>query len=310
MAEYRMPSLGADMRDGRVVEWFVQPGDEVHRGDVVGVVDTSKGAIEMEIWEDGVVEEIVVPPGDKVPVGEVLFRFEAVTGEAGAKVREEAAAENGEEPPPEEAAPSATEEAAPPEEGGPPTGKAPPDQAPPEREMRPKPEEEGVRASPAARKRAMELDVDLSQVEGSGPEGAIVLADVEARAGKPPARRWPEGEVHATPLARKAAEIHDVDLSRVSGTGPGGLITRGDVESVGGVGEGPPQAEETADRLAAMRSAIAAAMARSKREIPHYYLGTTVSALRVTEWLADENAGRSPEERILPVSVLDRKSVV
>ncbi|MFW6207054.1 MAG: E3 binding domain-containing protein, partial [Gemmatimonadota bacterium] len=282
-----MPSLGADMRSGRVVEWFVHPGDEIRRGDVVGVVDTSKGAIEMETWEDGVVEEMVVGPGDDVPVGEVLFRFNPAAGEEEAERPEEPAArtETEEEAPAGEAAPPAEEVAVLSEERGSAAEKA-------------------TRASPAARKRARQLGFDLSQIDGSGPAGAVVLADVEARAGNPPTRRWPEGEVHATPLARKAAEIHDVDLGRLSGTGPGGLITRHDVEGLAGVVEGPSEAEEAVDRLEAMRSAMAAAMARSKSEIPHFYLGTTVSALRMKEWLADENAERSPRERILPVAVL------
>ena len=67
--EFRMPSLGADMEDGTIVEWLVQPGDAVHRGDIVAVVDTDKADIEVEIFEDGVVEELLVPEGDKVPVG-------------------------------------------------------------------------------------------------------------------------------------------------------------------------------------------------------------------------------------------------
>ncbi len=67
--EYRMPALGADMDSGTVVQWHVQPGSRVKRGDVVGVVETDKGAIDVEIFEDGVVAELLVQPGTKVPVG-------------------------------------------------------------------------------------------------------------------------------------------------------------------------------------------------------------------------------------------------
>src|SRR5512147_2235546 len=72
MYEFRMPSLGADMEAGTLVEWAVRPGDEVKRGQVVAVVETQKGAIEVEIWESGTVERLVVEPGTKVPVGEML----------------------------------------------------------------------------------------------------------------------------------------------------------------------------------------------------------------------------------------------
>jgi pyruvate dehydrogenase E2 component (dihydrolipoyllysine-residue acetyltransferase) len=72
MTEFRMPSLGADMEAGTIVEWRVKPGDRVQRGDVVGVVETDKGAIEVEIFQKGVIDQLVVPVGGTVPVGTVL----------------------------------------------------------------------------------------------------------------------------------------------------------------------------------------------------------------------------------------------
>jgi pyruvate/2-oxoglutarate dehydrogenase complex dihydrolipoamide acyltransferase (E2) component len=67
-----MPSLGADMEAGTLVEWLKQPGDRVKRGDVVAVVETQKGAIEVDIFEDGVIERWLVEPGTTVPVGTAL----------------------------------------------------------------------------------------------------------------------------------------------------------------------------------------------------------------------------------------------
>ena len=81
MAEFTMPSLGADMDEGTVIEWLVKPGDPVHHGDVVAVVDTAKSAIEVEIFQDGVVTELLVPLGTTVPVGTPLARID-VTGAA------------------------------------------------------------------------------------------------------------------------------------------------------------------------------------------------------------------------------------
>ena len=75
MAEFRMPSLGADMEAGTLVEWLVKPGDKVKRGDIIAVVETQKGAIEIEVFDAGQVEEILVAPETKVPVGTPLARI-------------------------------------------------------------------------------------------------------------------------------------------------------------------------------------------------------------------------------------------
>ena len=75
MVEFRMPSLGADMEAGTLVEWLVKPGDRVKRGDIVAVVETQKGAIEIEIFEAGKIEQILVGLNTKVPVGTPLARI-------------------------------------------------------------------------------------------------------------------------------------------------------------------------------------------------------------------------------------------
>jgi pyruvate dehydrogenase E2 component (dihydrolipoamide acetyltransferase) len=75
MAEFKMPSLGADMDAGTLVEWKIKPGDHVKRGDVIAAVETAKGVIEIEIFEDGIVDQIFVPVGVEVPVGQVIARI-------------------------------------------------------------------------------------------------------------------------------------------------------------------------------------------------------------------------------------------
>ena len=70
-----MPSLGADMDAGTLVEWIVKPGYRVKRGDIVAVVETQKGAIEIEIFETGRIEQMLVDVGTKVPVGTALARI-------------------------------------------------------------------------------------------------------------------------------------------------------------------------------------------------------------------------------------------
>lgn len=105
--------------------------------------------------------------------------------------------------------------------------------------------------------------------------------------------------IHISPVAKKLAADLGVDPASISGTGPGGRITLEDVQRAA-----QPQAAEAAppeelDRAARMRQVIGAAMARSKREIPHYYLSTTIDMSRALAWLASENLKRSVEDRLV-----------
>lgn len=114
----------------------------------------------------------------------------------------------------------------------------------------------------------------------------------------PPSTRPPDtGRLRISPLARKRAAELGVDPTKVKGTGPGGAITRGDIEQAATAK--PPAKEAPLDRTARMRQAIAAAMARSKREIPHYYLQTTIDMGRAMTWLTEENQKRSVPDRLL-----------
>lgn len=246
-----MPSLGADMEAGTLAEWVKHPGDAVKRGDIIAVVDTQKGAIEVEVFEDGVLDRIVVPEGEKVPVGTVL----AVIKAAG-------------EPAPARAAPA-------PAAAVPPAATRPAVQP----------------AATAAVARGASAKTPGVALEEPPPAPAATPA---GRAGPP--RRAPEvtpRHIRASPLARKVAAERGVDLSAVTGTGPSGAIRREDVERAA-----PP------GRTAGMRAAIAAAMARSKREIPHYYLSTAIDLGAALTWLQEENAKRPVPERLLTIALL------
>jgi len=107
--------------------------------------------------------------------------------------------------------------------------------------------------------------------------------------------------VAASPAARRRATELGVDLRRITGTGPDGAITLADVEGAAAVAAAPAPAP---DRQQAMRRAIAAAMAKSKREIPHAYVTTTIDMFRATAWLRAENQRRSVEDRLLPAAML------
>ena len=216
-----MPILTADMSAGTLVTWRKQTGDAVKRGDVIALVETDKGLIDIEVFTTGVLETILVQPGATVPTGTVL-----------AIIREEAGAEA--------------------------TGPAAPAAAP----EAPRP-----RRGPTA------------------PPPAVVPAA--------------PGRVRISPLAKKLAGELGVDPAAVRGTGPGGAIGREDIEQAAAARAGAATLRPTPDRPPRLRQAIGAAMARSKREIPHYYLATAIDMHRAMTWLAEENLKRPVTDRLL-----------
>ena len=113
-----------------------------------------------------------------------------------------------------------------------------------------------------------------------------------------------------SPSAKKLADERGIELASVHGTGPGGAITREDVQQATALKPAPKATstpgEEPPAAVAGMRHAIAAAMARSNREIPHYYLETRIDMHRALEWLRNENLKRSVQERLLPAVLLIR----
>jgi pyruvate dehydrogenase E2 component (dihydrolipoamide acetyltransferase) len=200
MAEFIMPTLGADMSAGTLVAWKKKPGDYVRRGEIIAEVDTEKAAIEIEVFTSGVIEKTLVQPGEKVPVGTVL-----------AIIREEGQPA------------TTTVFPTPPVSPTPSAATVP---MPLAKKLILDVETGRLRISPSARQLATELGVDPATVTGTGSEGAITRLDIEQ-------------------AARRKAPTRPV-IERVV------------------------QPEGAVDKQARMRQAIAAAMARSKREIPHY----------------------------------------
>jgi pyruvate dehydrogenase E2 component (dihydrolipoamide acetyltransferase) len=148
--------------------------------------------------------------------------------------------------------------------------------------------------SPLARKVAGELGVDLTKLTGTGPGGRISREDVEHAAAKPGAPPEPKaGRPRISPLARRLASEKGVDLAAITGTGPGGTIQGADIEHA--------IPEKGSD---GMRRAIAAAMAKSNREIPHYYLQSHIDMTRALAWLKEQNSHLPIDKRLLPAVVL------
>jgi len=243
MIEFRMPSLGADMEDGMFVEWRVAPGEPVKRGQVACVVETQKGAIEVEIWDTGTVARLLAQPGQRIPVGQTMAIVAAADEDW------HAVASSGLAAPAAAPSPAAVPS---PATAVPSPAAVPPAAAPPRPALPP-------RASPAARRRAAELGVDLDALAAATAGAPINVADVEraAAAGAAPAP--------AAPAASAPA----------------------------------PGATAAASPEAAMRAAIAAAMTRSKREIPHYYLGSEIEVGHALQWLESFNASRPLSDRVL-----------
>lgn len=225
MIEFRMPSLGADMEAGTLVEWLVKPGDPVKRGDIIAMVDTQKGLFDIEVFDEGKIEQLIIKEGEKVPVGTVMALIHS-----------------------EKEVPQKTE------------------------------------AVPVAQKTIAEKPV----VEKAGkPEPILSVAD------------HPHG-LKVSPLARRIAEEKGVDLSAIKGTGEEGAIIKQDVEQF--IAKKTTVSKERSEATAVtIRTAVAAAMSRSNREIPHYYLEMKIDLSRAMEWLTETNKERPVKQRLLPV---------
>ncbi|GCC50381.1 2-oxo acid dehydrogenase subunit E2 [Chryseotalea sanaruensis] len=213
MIDFRMPSLGADMESAFLREWKVKPGDVVKRGDIIAEVETQKGIIDIEVFNDGIIGDLLVKIDEKVPVGTLMTQI-------------------------------------------------------------------------------FSLEEVKTEVKKSG--------EAEVPKEKPNIHL----EVHrASPLAKRIAAEKGIDLSLVKGTGTDGAITREDVDKVV-VEQTSPKATSTKTAGENIRAAVAAAMSKSNREIPHYYLQTKVDMSGVLNWLAQENKQRGVKDRLLPIAPL------
>ena len=279
MPEFRMPSLGADMDAGVLVEWKVKPGDVVRRGDIVAVVETQKGAIDVEIFEPGVIERLLVPVGVKVPVDTPLAHL-AAPGAAPAPPDTSPPSLVIPAPPDTSPSPPASADAGGPASARPGTAAAAGDAAPAR-----DPEAAAAAPAPALAARRTPAPSDISPTPPAPSDTSPTPA--AARAEGPP----------ASPRARRLAHELGVNLRHVPGTGPHASITGDDVQRAAEAARRPSPQE-------AMRAAIAAAMARSKRTIPHYYLAHTVDLTLALAWMAEQNRARPVPERLLPAALL------
>jgi pyruvate dehydrogenase E2 component (dihydrolipoamide acetyltransferase) len=210
-----MPMLGLTMEEGTITEWLKQPGDAVAKEEPLFVVETDKSAVEVGAPATGVLSQIIVQVGQTVAVSAPI----AVIAQPG----EDAAATSAASAAPATASPTAPASAP----------------AVVDRRRDSGPDLEASHAagarmsvSPRARMVARELGINATTISGTGPGGRVVERDVRAAAAAAPFSpdvAVPPGRIIASPLARKLAAEHGVDLGLLTGTGPGGRITEKDV---------------------------------------------------------------------------------
>jgi len=258
-----MPKLGMAMSEGTVVKWLKDDGAEVRAGEPIVVVMSKKITYEVESPAGGILRPIARPK-DVRGVGQVIGWVTA----AGEEIPEIEV----EEPPPE-AAPAAAPAPPAPEVAG--AG----GEAPPEKERAP--------SSPAARRLAKELGVDISRVT---PSGSRISEDDERRYHEEQSR------VVASPLARRMAEEEGLDLATIQGTGPGGRITEEDVLRVLEAGPARPGALPSRLPFAGMRQAIAEQMVHSLSTMAQVSMSTRadVTELKATREALGARWGRKP----------------
>jgi len=236
MIEFQMPSLGADMEDGTLVAWKKKPGDFVSRGDIIAEVETQKGLIEIEVFDQGILGELLIKEGTKVAVGTVM-----------ALIREKSEIDV---------------------------------------------EKEVIELQPIEEKVAFEISPKITE----------------------------ERKQKITPLARRIAVENNIDFSKIIGTGEDGAITKEDIEKAQTlkyqhfkIGNGEEKfakkeilikKEIIESATESIRMAVAAAMSKSNKEIPHYYIEKKIDMSKALKWLQEANKNRTVKERLLPASLL------
>jgi pyruvate dehydrogenase E2 component (dihydrolipoamide acetyltransferase) len=259
--ELKMPALSPTMEEGTLAKWLVKEGDAVKSGDILAEIETDKATMEFEAVDEGTIAKILVPDGtDGVKVGAVI----AVIAGEGEDVSAAASAPAKADPKAEAPAPRAE---APKAETPAPAPAAAPAPAPAPQN---KPEGDRVKASPLARRLAEAQGIDLAALQGSGPGGRIVKADLDGAAGKPPSR--PAAPAASAPAAAAPALV-ETDIPH----------------------------EEI--KLSNMRKTIARRLTEAKQTIPHIYLTVDVQLDALLKLRGELNKGL--EGRGIKLSVND-----
>ena len=270
--ELKMPALSPTMEEGTLAKWLVKEGDEVKSGDILAEIETDKATMEFEAVDEGKIAKILVAEGtDGVKVGAPI----AILAAEGEDVS--AAAPKADTPaePPKAAATPAPKADETPAAAAPTQAPVETPAAPAQPAEAPRAEGDRVKASPLARRLAQAQNVDLGGLQGSGPGGRIVRADVDAALGKVPAAA-PAGAPAAAPATAGHAVL------------PGPLEQAIPHEAI---------------KLSNIRKTIARRLTESKQQIPHIYLTVDIQLDALLKLRAELNAGL--ESRGVKLSVND-----
>ena len=285
--ELKMPALSPTMEEGTLAKWLVKEGDKVASGDILAEIETDKATMEFEAVDEGTVAKILVPEGSEgvkvgAPIAILAGEGEDASaakspsppaGEGGAAKAAEGEGAPKPDKPVGTAPPQASVETAP----APSAPAAPPHPAQPAAES-PSPArgegQERIKASPLARRLAQAQNIDLASLQGSGPGGRIVRADIDAAAGKTPTA------AQAQAAAAPAPAQH--------------LVMPGPIEQ-----EIPH--EEV--KLSNIRKTIARRLTEAKQQVPHIYLTVDIQLDALLKLRGELNAGL--ESRGVKLSVND-----
>ena len=260
--ELRMLQMDQTMTKGKIGKWLVTEGDTVTQGQPLLEIETDKVVHEQESPTDGVIAQLIAEEGANVPVNAIL----AIIGSPGEEVARVEAD-------------TATAQQAPPQPEQPEQPKVTPSTT------------AEVKASPAARQLAEKLSIDLTQVQASGPGGRILESDVQRYIdlrGETPAETT---RLKASPLARRLAKEHGIDLGSIMGSGPDGRIVRDDVLQASAAAPPTPSVIETATPqqatevipMSGIREIIAERMTVSLQTTASVTLHTEVDATAFVE---------------------------
>ena len=267
MSEVNMPRLSDTMEEGTIARWLKKAGDEIKKGDILAEIETDKATMDLESYDAGVLEQILVQEGQTAPIGQAV----AIIG-SGKDVSKGQAEQKQEQP-----VPTATRTAD---------------------------REEQAEARPQAAETNVE-DTQAAPVAAGDRQPGRTSSQGEQRAESPESS---DGSlIKASPLARRMAQEHNIDLRQVHGTGPGGRIVRDDIEDIleqqrttPAPAAAQPQVpseespvpsstqvtvapDEEVSTLSRVQMIIARRLAESKQTIPHFYVSSEVD---MTEALA------------------------
>ncbi|MEZ5656402.1 MAG: dihydrolipoamide acetyltransferase family protein [Sphingobium sp.] len=286
---FAMPKWGIEMTEGVVAEWLVKEGQSFKKGELLALIETDKITNEVEAEADGQFARLVGTSGETYQVGELIAVLAGVGDTPSADEVDAFVA--GFKPADTKVASKAGAKAA--KDDAPKVQASDPEPTPaPSAKKIEIPADANL--SPAARALAEEKGVDISSVAGSGAKGRITFQDI-LQASLPPVTP-PSGSpvdispvgnsldnVYASPLAKRLAVQHGVDITSLSGTGPRGRICKADVLALvpqsaetAPVANKPPAGTTEVIAMSPMRKAIAKALSHSKSTIPHFYLRSKI----------------------------------